>query len=59
MKIVADSGKAVVRVPPIVEPIEVELAPISAAPQVRHIAVAVRILPDRTNVQDIIRSTAL
>ena len=47
MKRVSDSGETVVLVPPVLEPVEVQV-PLGAVPvEVRDVAVAIRIPPDR------------
>lgn len=45
MKRVSDEREAVVAIPPIVEPVEVELAVASVAPEIEDVRVAVRVAP--------------
>jgi hypothetical protein len=48
MKRVANGSESVDLVPVILEPIEVQVALTAVSVQIRDIAVAVRVLPDRT-----------
>ena len=59
MKLLADGGKPVVRVPPVVEIVQVQVTPAGVAAEVRDVAIAVPVLPHGTNVQNIFRATAL
>lgn len=49
MKIVADSEKTIVRIPVIVKPIQIQLAPVAIVVEIRHVAVTVH-HADRTIV---------
>lgn len=58
-KRVADGREAIVRVPPVAPPIEVEVALVGVPVEVRNVAIAVPVVPHGTNVQNIFRATAL
>jgi len=58
MKRFAKGEETPVSIPPVVKPIEVEIALQVIPIQISHVAVAVRISPDR-NVQSIICTTIL
>ncbi len=53
MKQIANRSKAIVLVPLVLEPIEVQVALGAIPVEVRDVPVAVRVLPDRANVQNI------
>lgn len=57
MKRVSDREKTIVWIPVILEPIEVEVPLVAIVSGFGNVPVAVRILPDRTNVQDIVSAT--
>lgn len=54
---VAERGKPIVGVPSIVKPVQVQVTFVRVAVQIRHIAIAVRVLPHGTNVQNAICTT--
>jgi len=43
----SDSHKAAMAIPPVVEPIQIQLTLAGILVQIRHVAVVIRILPDR------------
>lgn len=57
MKRFAYSKETVVTIPPVIIPVQVEVALRVALVQIRHVAVTITIHPDR-NVQNIIYTTA-
>jgi hypothetical protein len=57
MKRISDSRETAMPTPVILKPIEVQLALGTIPVKVRNVAVAVRVLPHRTNVQSIIYDT--
>lgn len=59
MKRVADRKKTIVRIPPILQPIQVQVPLRGIAPEFRDVTIAVRIPPDRTNVQNTVYVTIL
>lgn len=54
MKIVANDSEPPVLIPVVLNPVEVQLTLRIVAVEVRDVAVTVRILPDRTSVQNIV-----
>ncbi len=59
MKIVAGTDESTIGVEIVPEPIEVQIPTIAIPVQIRHIAIAISIMPDGTNVQNIIYATTL
>ena len=57
IKRVADGGKTPVVIPVILEPIEIGIALRIVPVETNHIAVAIRVPPDRAIVQNIFRAT--
>ncbi len=59
VKPIAKNQETTMRVPPVVTPIQVQVALVVdiAVPKVRHVSVTTGIAPGRTNVQDIIHTT--
>ena len=53
MKRISDCGETAVLVPPVLSPVQVQVAIRTVPVQIGHIAVAIRVAPDR-NVQNII-----
>lgn len=48
MKRVSDGGEPIILVPPVLEPVEIEVALAIVLPKFRDIPVAIAILPDRS-----------
>ena len=59
MKPLAGADQTIVRVEPVVEPVEVQVPPVVVPVEVGHLTVAIRIQPDRTNVQNTVHATTL
>lgn len=59
MKRVSDRGKAVDLIPVVLNPVKIQVALGTVPAEVRDVAVAVRVLPHGTNVQNIIYTTIL
>ena len=55
----ADGRETPVSIPIVLEPDEVQVALRIVPVKIRHVAVAIAVLPDRTNEQDIISTTIL
>ena len=45
MKRISNRGEPIVRIPPVVEPVPVDVRSVDVAVEVRHVAVAVRVAP--------------
>ncbi|MBI2642408.1 MAG: hypothetical protein HYW97_00995 [Candidatus Wildermuthbacteria bacterium] len=57
MKQIANRGKTVVLVPLVLEPVEVQVPLVAIVPEFGDVPVAVRVLPGRANVQNIVYAT--
>ena len=59
IKRLADSRETAVVIPPVVKPVEVQVTLRAVPVEIRAVAVAIRVLPDRTIVRDIVYATIL
>ncbi len=59
MKRFADNRETTIVIPPVVDPVQVQIALRTVPVEVRAVAVAIRVLPDRTIVRNIAHYTIL